>query len=162
MYVTQKISTITETTPVQRILRAITDHDMDDLKYIIETKVIGVDETITDNDDTPYTFCAFSDWPEGMRYMASMGADINHRDIDNNTVAIDYVQSRMEVFKTAVELGSDLLYKGSSGQTVLWKATFYKDYGYIEETYYEYIKKAVEDAEAFMDVPLPDVKVAIQ
>lgn len=145
------------------IQRVIENHDMERLKAAFESSLVHHWEPLNESWYTPYRLCAYEEWPEGMKYMASIGADIDTVDHEGMTVLMRAQVHSLEVLKTAIELGSDILCKNTEGVTALKEVMLYKNRDKSEEKYkvYEFIKNCTKDAKAMRSVPIPDVKVAV-
>lgn len=101
-----------------------------------------------------YSFCVEDHWIEGMRYLALVGANVNHVDIYGDPPLFKCFT--LEVCRAVIEQGADVSFKKESGLTMRHYMDEYKDSGQMDNETYEYVKTQIEDAE----VPLPDVKVA--
>ena len=77
-----------------------------------------VDASVDSNWDTPFAYCAYIGWEEGMRYLHSVGADVNKVDHDDCTVLM-YREYPLSVVKLAVELGVNVRYRNCHYDTCL-------------------------------------------
>lgn len=82
--------------------------DIDQLKADIPANW-GVDDDVDVNWDTPFAYCAYLGWEEGMRYLHSVGANVSKTDHNDCTVLM-YSEYPLRIVRLAVELGVNVLY----------------------------------------------------
>jgi hypothetical protein len=132
------------------VLHMLDRKDIDELKATVPDKW-EVDRRVNANWDTPFAYCAFIGWLEGMKYLHSVGADVNITDHDDLTVLM-YPQYKSEVVVLAVELGVSVKYRNCHMDTCLtvrqhcpWCRTYCHDcnrYGSNDDVVLTYLKEA--------------------
>jgi hypothetical protein len=103
---------------VREFMRQILEKkDMAKLKASIPENW-GVNQHVNAAWDTPFSYCAYIGWEDGMRYLHSLGANVSKTDHDDCTVLMHPLYE-FRIVKLAVELGVDVLYKNCHAETCL-------------------------------------------
>jgi len=106
----------------------------------------GVDDTIGWGWDTPFAYCAYLGWEEGMRYLHSIDANVNKTDHDDCTVLM-YPLYPLRIVRLAVELGVNVLYSNCHVDTCLTIREHYpRPVGSDNHAIWVYLQEVVQEA----------------
>ncbi|MEM9345859.1 MAG: ankyrin repeat domain-containing protein [Planctomycetota bacterium] len=100
---------------------AITSHDMEQLKKLVESGV-DISSEITSHGMTPLRYAV--SWNQGLKYLIKQGADINYQAGDFGTTALmeAAMHEHLKATQILIEAGADVNLKSFNKETALYHA----------------------------------------